>query len=519
MIISHRHLIWVPIACLFSGLLAACGTNRSYVILVTATPLSPVIHIDGSGDPVIPVTERPPTPAYIPTPDPTRILVVDPAQDQVHIVQAGDTLNTLALRYGVDADSIAAANNIADIDTLSIGQNLLIPTSAQLVGSDFKIIPDSELLFGPSARGLRATTLLSEMDCFLCSYTEVIGGSTLSGPQIIDRVSLEQSLNPRLLIALLEYHSHWISQKTVSEDGILFPMKYRDRPDDVVGLYKQLDWAGKMLNTGYYGWRYRGLSTVLLADGTRVRLDPTINASTAAVELLLSQTRTYDEWLSASQSAGVATTDRALFGDPFQYAIEPVIPTGLTQPPLSLPWSSGESWYFTGGPHGGWGSGSGWAALDFVPPTATESCDPAQNYAVAVADGVIARSERGIVLLDLDGDGFEGTGWVIVYLHMASEGRAVQVGQRVHQGDPIGYPSCEGGVSDSSHLHIARRYNGEWIPADCSACAAIVPAPVMVLGDWVVTSFDHEYDGSMTFGEEYREACTCKAPLNTITAP
>ncbi len=67
--------------------------------------------------------------------------------------------------------------------------------------------------------------------------------------------------------------------------------------------------------------------------------------------------------------------------------------------------------------------------------------------------------------MDLDGDGNEETGWVIVYLHIATEGR-VPVGTWLAQGDKIGHPSCEGGISTGSHLHIVRKYNGEWVPAD-----------------------------------------------------
>jgi hypothetical protein len=35
----------------------------------------------------------------------------------------------------------------------------------------------------------------------------------------------------------------------------------------------------------------------------------------------------------------------------------------------------------------------------------------------------------------------------------------------VKTGDRIGHPSCEGGAANATHVHIARRYNGEWIPA------------------------------------------------------
>ncbi|HQA70043.1 MAG TPA: M23 family metallopeptidase, partial [Aggregatilineales bacterium] len=158
-----------------------------------------------------------------------------------------------------------------------------------------------------------------------------------------------------------------------------------------------------------------------------------------------------------------------------------------------------------------------WAALDFV--SAEEvglGCDVSPDWARAVADGVIARSEYGLVILDLDGDGFEGTGWTIFYLHLSSEDRPVQEGQRVKKGDPIGHPSCEGGVSYATHLHIARRYNGEWIAADCSECMLEAPAPQLNMDGWLTYTFGKEYDGSMIKGEEYREACVCREPVNTF---
>jgi LysM repeat protein len=44
-----------------------------------------------------------------------------------HIVQPGDTLYRIALRYGVPMDSIASANNIADYSRILTGQELVIP--------------------------------------------------------------------------------------------------------------------------------------------------------------------------------------------------------------------------------------------------------------------------------------------------------------------------------------------------------------------------------------------------------
>ncbi len=48
-------------------------------------------------------------------------------ENGIHVVQAGDTLFKLALLYGVTVDEIAAANGLADVDTLEVGQEIKIP--------------------------------------------------------------------------------------------------------------------------------------------------------------------------------------------------------------------------------------------------------------------------------------------------------------------------------------------------------------------------------------------------------
>ena len=111
------------------------------------------------------------------------------------------------------------------------------------------------------------------------------------------------------------------------------------------------------------------------------------------------------------------------------------------------------------------------------------------------------RSDDGQVVVDLDGDGFEQSGWVLLYVHVHTEGR-VNTGTVVRRGERIGHPSCEGGFSEATHLHFARRYNGEWIPAGSG------PIP-MELSGWVAHDGDHEYEGTMSRGAELRTACEC----------
>jgi LysM repeat protein len=52
-----------------------------------------------------------------------------PAEDVVHTVVAGETLGRIAQAYGVSVEDIAAANNIVNINSLEVGQQLLIPLS------------------------------------------------------------------------------------------------------------------------------------------------------------------------------------------------------------------------------------------------------------------------------------------------------------------------------------------------------------------------------------------------------
>ncbi len=126
----------------------------------------------------------------------------------------------------------------------------------------------------------------------------------------------------------------------------------------------------------------------------------------------------------------------------------------------------------------------------------------------AIAPGLIIRANNGAVVEDLDGDGLEQTGWTILYMHMESRER-VQAGVRVQIGDKIGHPSCEGGLADADHLHIARRYNGVWIPA-------ADPKVPFVMDGYVTTGNDVEYDGWLTHASKVVEAWDGRNPINEI---
>ena len=330
-------------------------------------------------------------------------------------------------------------------------------------------------------------------------------GEILSGSQILVRVANEYSVNPRLLLALLEYQSGWVTQSNPAVHTFKIPMGLQD--SDRLGLFRQLSWTANQLNRGYYLWQVNGLPYLTLTDGNLVSLSSNINAGTVGVQAVLSLLLPTSDWQQAVSENGVYAVYQQFFGPPPAVQIvEPVIPTEMPEEQMQLPFEPGVSWSFTSGPHSSWGDSSAWGALDFAPPD-SYGCNVSAEWVTAIADGVIVRSEYGAVIEDLDGDGLEQTGWTVLYMHISTWER-VPNGTVVNAGDRIGHTSCEGGYSTGSHLHIARRYNGQWISADGD-----LP---FNLDGWVSAGSGIQYNGTLTRGESQVTAWDGRSEANQI---
>lgn len=286
-----------------------------------------------------------------------------------------------------------------------------------------------------------------------------------------------------------------------------YPLGYSTLPH-MSGLYHQLCLAADALNIGFYGWWMDSLWLVQTRDGTYIQFSTQLNGGTAGIQRALAPSSTdYESWRADLNR--FATIHRQLFGDPFAQAIEPLIPAGLEAAELILPWPQDATWHYTGGPHPGYGTQGPFAALDFTTNERNIGCTPSSQWATAAADGLVVHSRDGMVIQDLDGDGFVGTGWVLFYLHLAADGR-VQNGTMLRAGDNLGRPSCEGGVSNATHLHIARRYNGVWIAADD-------PRWPMALSGWTPASTGDAYYGTLARDGQTRTACECWEQINAIS--
>ena len=450
-----------------------------------------------------------PTTIFFPTaaPSPTAITRARPAPTQFYETQPGDTLSALAARFGVNPADIIAPQGLQGSTTLIEGQRLVIPRALDEVGPGDKIIPDSEFVHSASATGFDPRQFAQEQGGYLASYKGFADEATRWGGDLVLLAARNHSINPRLLLALLEYQSGWVTNPRPQGEALLYPFGYAHSFQDM--LYSELAWATRQLAIGYYGWRAGRLTGLRFPDGATLRLDPTLNAGTVAVHYFFAQLLNRPAWDAAVSENGLALTYRALFGDPFAHVVHPLIPGDLTQPPLTLPFIRGHRWYFTGGPHGAWENGGALAALDFAPSSLEGGCAASAEWVTAVAAGQIVRADHGSVLLDLDGDGRETTGWAILYLHIADEDR-IEPGAFVETGDLLGHPSCRGGQATGTHVHIARQYNGEWILAD-----SVIP---FSLSGWIAHQGEAEYLGSLTRGDQTVEACPCSAADTAITA-
>lgn len=444
----------------------------------------------------LPPTRIPGAPIFTPTPDQPHELPSLRTKSEQYVVQPGDTLGRIAMGYGVSLEQLAQVNSLPNPNLLEVGQVLNIPApEPDYIGPSFKIIPDSELVYGPASAIFDVPAFIQSQGGYLATYKEEVFEEELSGPEIVQRIATDHSVNPRLLLAVLEHLSGWVTNPRPASETLEYPLRMIDSRRR--GLYRQLAWAADNLNLGYYTWRVNSAATWSLYDGSVVPVHATINAGTAGVQQLFA--RLYDRaaWQQAVTEGGLFATFNRMFGYPFDLAIEPLLPAGLQQPPMQLPFEPGRQWAFTGGPHGGWGDGSAWAALDFAPPGDELGCVLSDDWITAVADGLVVRSAGGAVMQDLDGDGYEQTGWVVLYMHVESRER-VPKGTFLKSGQRIGHASCEGGVSTGTHVHIARKYNGEWIPAD-----QYLP---FIMDGWVSIGTGRQYDGFLEREERSIEA-------------
>lgn len=435
--------------------------------------------------------------------------VYEPGTLVDYVAQSGDSLLHLAWRFGSTPREILFHNPDVpeDITTLPPGYPMNMPIYYKpFWGTSYQIIPDVAFLNGPGAIGFDTKAFLNATPGWFKRYRGSVDGDSLLAPDLINRYARNYSLNPKLLLALIEYQTGAISnpdRSTVNEETFLGYA--RSHP----GVSAQISYVAQKLNDCFYRYANMEVDSITFPGGQLENIDPWQNAATVALQLYFTQIYEGEAYKRAIGPDGFARTFTGMFGNPWN-GDQIGLPGSLTQPEMRLPFQKNSVWSYTGGPHTAWGTGKPWAAIDFAPPLSSQGCVKTEQFALAVADGVVARTDVGTVMLDLDGDGDERTGWVILYLHIAEEGR-VKEGTILKQGDRIGHPSCEGGKSTGTHVHLARKYNGQWIPA----ASKVLP---FNLSGWIPVESQIAYQGFLTKGDFTVRASTLSDEASMIPA-
>ncbi len=429
------------------------------------------------------------TPTTTPTPLPEGYIAYES--------QSGDTLESIAAHFGVHAGDIIDDSDRDAALMIAPGSRFLVKDVLGETTKPDLLFPDSAIVFSPSVALFDVQAFADQLPGYISTYTELMTRGQTSAAEIIYEMGLEYSINPQILLTIMESEGGWLSNPKPDLDHINYSMGWEKKDRGTV--YFQTGWAIKQLMKGYYGWREGKLTELTFADGDTLRLSPYLNAGTVAVMYTLAQTHDRSSWekaLYGDRSLSAIFTE--YFGDAFELGsgVDPIFTEEVAQPELNLPFPPNEVWNLTGGPHAAWGSGweddGALAALDFAPPLASAGCGNSTHYATAAAAGRVVRAGNGVVVIDLDGDGYEQTGWVLVYMHVANSDR-VNVGDYLNQDDRVGHPSCEGGSSSGIHVHIARKYNGEWVLADGGL-------PFVLSGYRAYNGEDY-YEGTLENGE------------------
>src|SRR5450759_787810 len=206
-------------------------------------------------------------PVLTPTPDSPHYQTGGIQGTETYIVRSGDILSAIAERYSVSVEALVQANHISNPDALEVGQTLTIPAvTPQAPGPAFKLIPDSELVYGPLSASFDIAGFINDKGGYLASYTQVVNGETLDAAQVVQLIAQDYSINPRLLLAVFEYRSGLLTRPNPYSAPGDTPFGFNDWW--YVGLYRQLAWASIQLNSGFYRWGANNATKWMLKDGS-----------------------------------------------------------------------------------------------------------------------------------------------------------------------------------------------------------------------------------------------------------
>jgi hypothetical protein len=388
------------------------------------------------------------------------------------------------------------------------------------------LISDRLFLYSDSVQDFDVQAFLDTLPGPLKNYSEQLDGETMSAAEIVRFNAIRYGINPQVILVLLEarngiltdFNSEVPTESAQELTGETEPSLYNFIARTAAGLLRSYD-ARRYHEEDNQVTFSNGESTVLPID---------LNPGTYAVQVALAQVLPQHEWERWVKGTDAAFRQRysLWFGDSLSgLADSPAAQSSLPDGYI-LPFTVGETWYYTSGPHNysggvvGCSSGAGcprpWSSIDIAPPEVT-ACPggayPANRWIVAAKGGTVVQSSQALVVID------HGDGWRTYYSHVASTDR-VQQAATVNQGQPIGHPSCEtepGGSTSGVHVHFAIWQQN----IGFTEIVSFTDIVSSTLSSWLIQESTH-YNGTMNRNNAIRTADTGRLVgtndiLNSVT--
>jgi murein DD-endopeptidase MepM/ murein hydrolase activator NlpD len=349
------------------------------------------------------------------------------------------------------------------------------------------ILSDGQFVYGPNVGDFNINSYLEENAPHLLVYAN----------DLYSRTEFF-SINPKILLTMLEVHGHLISNPDPSR---------LDNPFNLPGMdfITQIESVSQAMTDAYYLHLYtytalpssqRNLPVITTQYSESLNIASDTNAGTYAVIAGLARFESKEALLQIMDNNhpdGFYHTYLRLFGDddPLDESNHVYYPgeAGALAAPdnfLQLPYLRGESWRF-GGVHdssGGGGSGSPFtdaSSMDFFPGSVSWNADTSNMWVVASAAGTPTKISACYFKVT------HSDGWETTYYHLEN---IQNISGSINQNDKIGVIAntlaeaiCSGGSSTGPHVHFSLRRNG--------ALVAINGTP---LSGWYVHAGRWNYD-------------------------
>ena len=394
-----------------------------------------------------------------------------PASTTIYVVQAGDTLSSVARRYGVSVNDLASANGLINPNLIYVGQRLKIPATSTVAptatpkststlptkpaANHIYVVQSGETLFRIALKyGTSVEALVSVNN--LNNAALIYVGQQLIIPE--DATAPAAAFAQPSTPLRTPFTSIEIGPLPLQQGSLMVVTVHADNPATLNGTFQ--DWTIPFAQDGDKYIGLVGISanpvtgvapgiypvTVTATDAKGEQVSITTNVQVNAghfnseyINLPPDRQQLLDPNLVAAENQKLNAV-WTIF-NPTRYWTGPFSVPAATYTKISSPFGTRRS--YQGGPFTSYHEGT-----DFAMPAGTPVYAPADGV-VVLAEPLTVRGNA--VVID------HGWGVYTGLYHLAKF--AVQVGQRVKQGDLVAY-SDNTGLSTGAHLHWDIRIRG-----------------------------------------------------------